>query len=98
MNKISAKKLLKNYNDGEKLNIIDVREDAEVTTGKIPGAKHIPLGQIPAQLDELDKAEHYHIVCMSGGRSGNACQFLASRGYNVTNVTGGMLSWNGELE
>lgn len=98
MNKISAKKLLEKYNDGEKLNIVDVREDAEVATGKIPGAKHIPLGQIPGRLNELDKGAHYHIVCMSGGRSGNASQFLAGHGYNVTNVTGGMLSWNGQLE
>lgn len=98
MNKISAKKLAKLMNDGEKLNVIDVREDAEVAMGKILGATHIPLGQIPERVEELDKAKEYYLVCMSGGRSGNACQFLASQGYNVTNVTGGMMSWNGELE
>lgn len=66
--------------------------------GKIPEAKHIPLGHIPERLAESDKNEHYYMVCRSGGRSGNACQFLAQNGYNVTNVIGGMLEWEGEIK
>lgn len=98
MKEISAKELEKKLTAGEKLNIIDVREDEEVATGKIPGAKHIPLGEVPERLEELDKNEHYYMVCRSGGRSGNACQFLLQQGYNVTNMVGGMLAWEGEAE
>ncbi|WP_440986352.1 rhodanese-like domain-containing protein [Terribacillus saccharophilus] len=51
---------------GEKNNIVDVREDAEVAEGKIPDAKHIALGQLPDCLNKLDKNEHYFMVCHSG--------------------------------
>ncbi|WP_085993136.1 rhodanese-like domain-containing protein [Oceanobacillus senegalensis] len=98
MKEITAKELEHKLVSGEELHIIDVREDEEVATGKIPGAKHIPLGQIPDRLEELDKSEHYYMVCRSGGRSGNACQFLIQNGYNVTNMAGGMLDWEGEKE
>lgn len=98
MKEITAKELEQRIVAGEKLNIVDVREDEEVATGKIPGAKHIPLGQIAERLEELDKNDHYYMVCRSGGRSGNACQFLTQNGYKVTNMVGGMLDWEGEVE
>ncbi|MFS0671637.1 rhodanese-like domain-containing protein [Ornithinibacillus sp. 179-J 7C1 HS] len=98
MKEITAMELEQKLTAGEKVNIIDVREDVEVAMGKIPGAKHIPLGQIPERLDELDKDEHYYMVCRSGGRSGNACEYLTQNGYNVTNMVGGMLDWEGEME
>ncbi|GGN67079.1 MULTISPECIES: rhodanese-like domain-containing protein [Oceanobacillus] len=98
MKEITAKELERKRDAGEKLNIIDVREDEEVEMGIIPGAKHIPLGQIPERLNELNKNEHYYMVCRSGGRSGSACDFLIQNGYNVTNMVGGMLDWEGEVE
>lgn len=98
MKEITAKEIENKLIAGIKLNIIDVREDEEVAMGKIPEAKHIPLGQIPDRLDELDKNEHYYMVCRSGGRSGNACEYLIQSGYSVTNMVGGMLEWEGEME
>jgi rhodanese-related sulfurtransferase len=47
---------------------------------------------------ELDKSKPYIIVCRSGGRSGQATQYLESQGFDVTNMMGGMLSWEGKLE
>lgn len=38
------------------------------------------------------------MVCRSGGRSSRACEFLINQGYNVNNMTGGMLAWQGEIE
>ncbi|MFD2627668.1 rhodanese-like domain-containing protein [Oceanobacillus kapialis] len=98
MKEITAKELEHKLLAGEKLNIVDVREDEEVAKGKIPEAKHIPLGQIPERLAELDENVHYYMVCRSGGRSGNACQFLTQNGYKVTNMAGGMLDWEGKTE
>jgi len=98
MKSISAVELQEKIKNGEKVYIIDVREDAEVAEGKIPQAKHIPLGDIPQSLEKLDKNIHYYMVCRSGGRSSTACEFLNSQGYDVTNVTGGMLAWQGEIE
>ncbi|WP_421385133.1 rhodanese-like domain-containing protein [Bacillus salacetis] len=79
-------------------NIIDVRETDEVAQGKIPGAVNIPLGLVEFRMNELDKSKEYIMVCRSGGRSGRACQFLESQGYNVINMTGGMLAWEGKTE
>ncbi|MGB6408106.1 MAG: rhodanese-like domain-containing protein [Planococcus donghaensis] len=80
----------------QSINLIDVRETDEVAAGKIPGAINIPLGTLESRMSELDKSQEYIMVCRSGGRSGQATSFLDSQGYNVTNMDGGMLNWNGE--
>ena len=78
---------------GEQLVLIDVREDEEVAQGMIEGAIHIPLGQISERHNELPTAVEIIVICRSGGRSGRACEFLSANGYNVTNMSGGMLEW-----
>ena len=98
MKEITTKELAKKLKDGEKLHIIDVREDEEVAQGKIPGASHIPLGELPDRLNELDKDKAYYLICRSGGRSGKACSYLSEQGYDVTNMAGGMLDWKDEIE
>ncbi|WP_026907294.1 rhodanese-like domain-containing protein [Paucisalibacillus globulus] len=98
MNTITAKELEEKLMNKEVLNIIDVREDVEVAMGIIPGAKHIPLGDLPYSLEELDKDKHYYMVCQSGGRSSSACEFLLEEGFDVTNMNGGMMAWQGEIE
>ena len=71
---------------------------AEVAAGKIPGAVNIPLGLVEFRMNELDKSKEYMLVCRSGGRSGRATQFLVSYGFNVINMAGGMLAWEGKVE
>lgn len=78
--------------------VIDVREVSEVAEGKIPGAIHIPLGLLEFRMNELDKKKTYVMVCRSGGRSSRATQFLEYQGYNVINMLGGMMSWQGPTE
>ena len=98
MKRIQPEELLAKLDAGEKVNMIDVREADEVATGIIPGAEHIPLGLVEFKYQELDKSKEYVMICRSGGRSGKACQFLEEQGYNVTNMSGGMLEWQGEVE
>ncbi len=83
---------------GKKLSIIDVREDEEVANGMIPGAKHIPLGQIEERLQEFDPNVEHVMVCRSGGRSGKACEFLDSKGIKVKNMVGGMMAWEAKYK
>jgi rhodanese-related sulfurtransferase len=97
MKEITAKEVEQKLTNGEALQIIDVREADEVAAGKIPGIIHIPLGLIEFRMNELSKTESYIMVCRSGGRSGSATQFLANQGFDVTNMTGGMLVWEGEV-
>ncbi|WP_391122948.1 rhodanese-like domain-containing protein [Psychrobacillus sp. L3] len=97
MKEITAKEVEQKLVKGETLQIIDVREVDEVASRKIPGIIHIPLGLLEFRMNELSKTESYIIVCRSGGRSGRATQFLADQGFDVTNMTGGMLAWEGEV-
>lgn len=98
MKQTTAKEVESLLKEGKGLNIIDVREVAEVAGGKIPGAVNIPLGLLEFRLHELDKNKEYTIVCHSGGRSAHACLYLDGLGYNVTNMAGGMLAWLGDVE
>ncbi|WNB91554.1 rhodanese-like domain-containing protein [Bacillus sp. NEB1478] len=84
--------------EGSGLNIIDVREDDEVAQGMISGAKHIPLGEVPNRLHELDQSKEYIMVCRSGKRSEKACGILSENNFKVTNMTGGMLNWKGQTK
>ncbi len=98
MKEITAKEIAAKLKEGKKLHMIDVRENEEVVQGKVPGARHIPLGELPERLNELDKDKQYYMICRSGGRSGKACEFLSEKGYDATNMVGGMLDWEGEIE
>lgn len=97
MKMITPEEVQKRLENGEDLHLIDVREDDEVAQGMIPQATHIRMSEIPEHLDELDKDKEYIIVCRSGGRSGKVTDFLTEKGYErATNMTGGMLAWEGE--
>lgn len=98
MKEISAKDVQKDLGQGQALNLIDVREVDEVEAGHIPGTLHIPLGLLEFRMNELSKNESYIIVCRSGARSGRATQFLESQGFDVANMVGGMLAWEGEVQ
>ncbi len=95
---ITTEELKQKLENGEKLEIVDVREDEEVAAGKIPQAKHIAMGTIPENLDKFDKEKEYIFFCRSGGRSTNVCHFMRDQGFKVRNMTGGMLEWTGETE
>lgn len=73
--------------------VIDVREPYEWRSGVIPGAKTIPLNQVPSQLGSLSPTGRYAMVCAHGNRSQSAAAFLADRGFQVANVRGGMALW-----
>jgi rhodanese-related sulfurtransferase len=90
---ISPAELKVRLENGESPLMVDVREDEEVAQGMIEGAIHIPLGQISERHNELPTAVEIIVICRSGGRSGRACEFLSANGYNVTNMSGGMLEW-----
>ncbi|MED1203936.1 rhodanese-like domain-containing protein [Heyndrickxia acidicola] len=98
MKHLSAKEVQQKLENGEQLNIIDVRETEEVAAGKIPSAVNIPLGLVEFRLQDLDKIKEYILVCRSGGRSSKAAVFLESHGFDVTNMDGGMLAWEGKTE
>lgn len=95
---ITTEEVQQRLEAGEKLELVDVREDHEVQFGMIPGAKHIRMGDIPNHLDYFNKDKEYIFICRSGARSENVCYFLQDQGYKVRNMVGGMMDWAGEVE
>lgn len=78
----------------EKVELIDVRSEAELARGKIPGARHIPLHMLPLQTEALDRNRPTVFYCQTGGRSAQASAFIAARGYDkVYNLQGGIAAW-----
>ena len=73
--------------------LLDVREDDEWNRGHAADAQHIPMGQVPARLDEIDRSATLYVICKAGGRSAKVAEFLARDGFEPINVDGGMLAW-----
>ena len=74
--------------------IVDVREDEELAQAAVPGAVHIPLGQLHARAGELPRDKELLLFCRSGNRSSFATDYLRSAGFDsAVNVAGGILAW-----
>ena len=78
---------------------IDVRTDDEYDSGHIPNSMHIPLHQIQDRMSEIDSLKNKNIIayCRSGARSSKATKILVKAGFDVLNLSGGVLSWKGDL-
>ena len=78
--------------------VVDVREPGEWNgeLGRIPGARHLPLGELRARLGELPRDRPIVAVCRSGGRSAEASLILEQAGFpRAANMSGGMIRWHG---
>ena len=73
--------------------IVDVRQPNETKSGVVPGAKLIPLSEIGSRMNELPLDKPILTICQSSHRSPFAARKLAKAGYDVTNVSGGMMAW-----
>lgn len=96
MQNITAEELKQRMDNGEALNIVDVREPHEHEEFNIGGIL-IPLGDVRAmQIDELEDLKDKEVIvyCKSGNRSGQAAMLLETMGFsNVVNLQGGMMRW-----
>lgn len=74
--------------------LVDVREDSEWESGRIPGSIHVPLSQIRSRGSRgLPEGKEVVLVCRSGARSGSAATMLCSNGLKATNLKGGVKAW-----
>ncbi len=73
--------------------LLDVRENDEWSRGHAADAQHIPMGEVPARLDEISRSAKLYVMCKVGGRSAKVADFLARNGFEPINVNGGMLAW-----
>lgn len=85
--------------EGREHLLIDVREQDEWDHSRIDGARLLPLRGLSSRLEELDPSAVIVVHCHHGGRSGQAVQFLRSRGYaGATNLAGGIDAWSREID
>lgn len=91
---IEATELQTRLSAGDDIAIIDIRSDAEVAQGILPGSDHLAMHMIPLRLQDLPKDKDIVLYCRSGARSYHACNFLNQQGVtNVLNLRGGIISW-----
>ena len=77
----------------DQVTILDVRELNEWRAGRIDGAQHIPLHELPSRIAEVRGSQKVVAVCRSGKRSKQATRFLRASGIDADNLKGGMLAW-----
>jgi sulfur-carrier protein adenylyltransferase/sulfurtransferase len=95
---ITVRELKQKMDDGEDINVLDVREPHEYEVANI-GVKLVPLGELPRRLAEFDQNENFAIHCKTGGRSAKAVKLLQDAGFgNVYNVKGGITAWSEEID
>jgi rhodanese-related sulfurtransferase len=78
--------------DGDAV-LIDVRQESEWEAGHATMATLIPLAEVPDRLDDLPKDRLIICACRSGARSHRAATYLQENGFDVVNLTGGMIAW-----
>jgi rhodanese-related sulfurtransferase len=96
MQTTTVEELKARLDNGEQINLLDVREDYERAEFNI-GGTHLPLGKIQSmQLEDIEdwKDQEIVIYCRSGNRSGIAGLFMEQVGFKKpVNLVGGMLAW-----
>jgi len=76
--------------------LIDVRADHEWEAGRIAGATHVPLPELPQRLGEIDQDRPVVVYCRGGNRSTMATDALAEAGYEAAKLSEGIVGWSGE--
>jgi adenylyltransferase/sulfurtransferase len=100
MEEITSTELKQRLDQGDDIQIVDVREDAEVAVGRIPNSKHIPLAQVLTRMNEIDPNRETVVHCKMGGRSARAIEALQRSGFKgkLMNLKGGILGWSDEVD
>jgi len=83
--------------------VLDVREPLELQAASVKPEGfelvHIPMGQLPARLGELDPARPVACLCHHGMRSQQVALYLARNGFDeVVNLAGGIEAWSLERD
>ena len=78
--------------------VLDVREASELESAPYPfPVLHIPMGQVPARLEEIPEDRTIVCACRSGSRSAMVAAFLRKQGRDAVNLDGGILAWTERL-
>jgi len=100
MEEITAIELKQRLDQGDDIQIIDVREPHEYEIGQIPNSTLIPLGQVLNRMNEIDPDRETVVHCKMGGRSAKAIDALKRSGFpgKLVNLAGGITAWSNDVD
>jgi len=82
--------------NSKEVSIVDVRSPLEFQAGNVSGSINIPLNEVEAKIEDLRKMQPMVLCCASGGRSGQACDYLAAQGFTEVYNGGGWITVNAQ--
>ena len=94
---INSTQLNEMISNKQKIVLLDVRTPDEISNGKIKGALEIDYfgDDFAANIDKLNKNDHYVVYCKSGGRSAKSVALMKEKGFaKCTNLEGGYTAWS----
>ena len=94
MKKLEVSELKKMMDEKQNYTLLDVREKNEIDFASVNPHINISIGEIAERHQELEKNKKIIVMCHSGVRSANVCEYLKPLGYNVYNLNGGINSWS----
>lgn len=96
---ISPEELKERLERGDRLEVIDVREQEEYEIARIEGARLLPLSRFPEWAGTLDAETEIVFMCHHGIRSAQVCSYLAREGFRkLYNLDGGIDAWSVEVD
>ena len=91
---VTAPELAERLRAEPDLVVLDVREPVEWEEGHVPGARHIPMREVPGRLAELPRDRRIALICRGGARSSLVGSVLLSHGFtDLLNTWGGVSAW-----
>ena len=96
IDEVSSSELLGRLDDSDRPLLLDVREQDEWQEGHLPGAVHVPRGNLEARIEAVlpDRSREIIVYCAVGARSAFAAKSLTELGYdNVASLAGGFTDW-----
>jgi rhodanese-related sulfurtransferase len=73
--------------------VIDVREAYEWRLVRLAAARHLPMNEVPSQLDTLPHDCAIVVMCAHGSRSYSVAAWLIEQGYAASSLAGGITEW-----
>jgi rhodanese-related sulfurtransferase len=97
---ITVQQFLERRASGNPLTLLDVREVWELRLAPAPSQYlHIPMGQVPDRMQEMELGAEIVVMCRSGQRSMEVARFLERAGFaKVANLQGGILAWSRDVD
>lgn len=97
---IESETLAAKLDDGDRPLVVDIRDGEAFADGHLPGSEHVPLADLPGEIDRIAAADHVVTVCPHGLASVKAARIVeAYREFDgtVESLAGGLEAWDGPL-